>query len=534
MEAFIAVLRKIVQDEGYDVFGSPERFWAIAEDCLGGEATKERDMLLRFALSGVFPRLAEVYFAESSAARLARLGEVKDEIRQTGALSVEEAERLLEAFSLALEGCAILSPEGQAEDRRAKEEVEWQAREKVKRYFAQWEAERRTRAEADRRAIEWEAENSARKEAERQAREEAQRCARAEADRQARIARIRRQRRNRILAVAAMLFLILVVKGIFFRPATDEARVNGIVSYETAESTPVTEASNETIEEEQPEQQPEPLEEETSLPELPDLRGYSFEYARKELEKLDVDIGHSYKFSNEYNRGSVIEVKWDFGMLFAKLSMGLEYSFYDMYKLNSSGDEEYRDIYYVDNSGHHTEAYKIDGNSNLIYSFTFEYDEYDREVAQYFYDHEGNYHHRWKFEYNDLGQIIAEHKYDGTDRETDRYEYEYNDDHLMTTRREYKDGKLTYRWKMVEYDVSVSNAAYSPHLFGCWTRADIYDAEGDRVRIGTQTFDSEGSVKAFTVSDLNGRRMYEYIFDNAVYDEINNYSDSIRYEKTHD
>jgi hypothetical protein len=327
--------------------------------------------------------------------------------------------------------------------------------------------------------------------------------------------------------LVALLGLCFIGKGLLTSPSPEMFSVGNIIIENTSSET-VQNESDIGIQTDGEAVEPETVIQEEVSPEIPDLKGYSYQYAESKFEGLNAPIIFDYEFSKQYNRGCVVDAEWKDGNLLVTLSKGLEYTYYDMYKINSNGDLDYRDIYYVGESGQHTEAYKVDANGDEIYYFTFEYDEYNRETAQNFYDSNGMFHHYWKFEYNDRGQITVEHKFDSDDHETDRYEYEYDSEHRMSTRKEYKNGQLIYTWKMTQYDNSYPNATYSSHLFGCWTKADIYDANGSKVRYAVQEFDSHGSIKAFSIYNNDGTRAYEYLFDSSAYEEINNYSDSIR------
>lgn len=324
-----------------------------------------------------------------------------------------------------------------------------------------------------------------------------------------------------LVAVVLTVILAIVLRNILFQKGAGEERtVLDRQSPFNVSSLQEEESGEQDTE--QKEQEPTVQVDETPAekPEVPDCVGYSYAVVSSQLQNLDPDLVVTYEYNSTVNRGCVVSAQWEGDHLAVILSKGLEHSFYSMSKVNGDGSVDYTDLYLVDQDGLHSKAYKYDGGGKQIYSFEFDY-EGMAETAQYFYEPGGTFHHHWEFEYDKHGRLRKEIKFDGSGKEINRSEFEYDSKGRITQRTDYANGDLTYRWKMTDYDDYASPCSYCTHVYGNWTRAEIYDPKGNKIRRAIQTFDSYGAVECLAINTWDGALIYEYVFESADVDGIN-------------
>ncbi len=88
-ELTIVALKRIVEDEGPEVFQAPYRFWAIFEDLIGGHYI-EGSILLFLAKKDLLPRLGEAYVETRIFARTKILEDVFQQLLEGSEFTRED------------------------------------------------------------------------------------------------------------------------------------------------------------------------------------------------------------------------------------------------------------------------------------------------------------------------------------------------------------------------------------------------------------------------------------------------------------
>ena len=249
---------------------------------------------------------------------------------------------------------------------------------------------------------------------------------------------------------------------------------------------------------------------------LPDVVGMTYEAGVELLPADRWDISVDYVFSDEVNRGCIIDAQWEDNGIRLAVSWGREYTYTTMKKRDANGAVEYVDEYQYRGDGTCYAADKRSGSGTLQYRFEPEYDEYGVETGQAFYSPDGAYHHSWEFQYDDYGRIVLSRKYIQGGEELQREEYEYDSKGRLTSRKDYQKGHLTYVWDVTQYDDAVSPLSYTTHIGNNWIYADIYDASGKWIRYATQEFDELGAIESMNIWVASDDRLvYQYLFQSA-------------------
>lgn len=233
------------------------------------------------------------------------------------------------------------------------------------------------------------------------------------------------------------------------------------------------------------------------------------------IQRSDAEI--EYVFSDNINRGCIVDAYEGSNGIRLSVSKGREYTYIRMRKREGNNSIGYMDEYSFNEDGISTQAVKYGGDGNVIYRFNIDYDENGMETGQTFYTAQGEYHHSWEFRYDRHGRLVLSRKYFKGGEELQREEYQYDDSGRIVSRKDYQNGALTYIWQFEDYDETITPLSYDTHIGGNWTYATISDASGNQIRYATQSFDEYGAIEEMCIwTESGGDLIYSYEFESGL------------------